>query len=318
MTVLIGSHITGEKSILNSLKKGVEYGGNCSQIFLKSPRSTKFKSKLTEEQMKEIKNYVKKQKLYLVVHASYLLNFCRPLKTKSGEKSIKWAIDSIIEDLNISKSINSSGAVLHVGKSLKLAETEAYANMVDNVVYIINNTTKKIIFLETPAGRGTEIGKTTEKFAYLYNTIKNDKRLNSKNKNRIKICVDTCHIFSAGYSIDTLNGIIQYFKDFNMLIGIEEIALIHLNDSKYKLGSFKDEHKTLQDGYIFKSLEPLKYLIYISNKYKIPMILETHGEFERDISKIKKLNNKLNNKKYSKLNKINNVCNNYIGSSNKK
>ena len=137
--------------------------------------------------------------------------------------------------------------------------------------------------LETTAGQGTQIGRTLEELALIWNGITSRiHKLNgsgNKHKLQVGICIDTAHIFSSGYDISTLDGIKFYLDEFNKLIGWQHIIMFHINDNKFKCNSKKDFHKGIGQGEIFNTSEGIKALKYIKTfciKHNIPMILETH------------------------------------------
>jgi apurinic endonuclease APN1 len=277
--VYLGAHCSIGNGLLGSIKYIESIGGNALQIFLGSNRSgnIKMKSKITDEEIKEANKYLKEKDILLVVHAIYLLNFCKNPPTSSA---IKYQLDNLIYDLNMVDKIGGIGVVIHLGSHQDLPIEIAYKNMIDNIIYCIN-ATKKIkakIIIETSAGQGTQIATTLNEFSKLYN----DSKLQPYH-NRIGICVDTCHIFSAGHDISSQSKMKQYFNDFDKLIGLKNLTCIHLNDSMVELNAHKDRHQNLVRGYIFdKDLggdyNSLRVLTDISTKYHVPLILETPGD----------------------------------------
>ena len=171
------------------------------------------------------------------------------------------------------------GCVLHIGYRKDLDEATAYSNMVENVKCAIDNSkdcpSVKII-LETPAGKGSQIGTSLEEFARIW------KAFPKSYHSRLGICVDTAHIFSSGREISSIEGIKKYFTDFDKLIGLKYLTLFHINDSKALCNSRKDQHEGLGDGHIYGKdkggdLLALKEIHTVSLKYNIPMVLETHS-----------------------------------------
>jgi apurinic endonuclease APN1 len=275
------SHIGAHASIAGSIIKGIKYvadelHGSAIQIFLGSSHmaSMKSKSKLSDEDAKEIKKYIKDNDLYLVVHACYLLNFC---KFPADDSKIQYAINNLIYDVNMAKQLGASGVVVHIGYQMALERDEAYDNMVDGIKKVIDKTPNgAMIILETPAGQGSQIATTVKDFAEMFN------KFPAKYKKRLGICVDTCHIFSAGAQIHSVKGVQQYFKDFDKLIGKKHLVLFHINDSKQPLNSRKDQHQGIGHGYIYNKemggdIKALEVLTQYAKKNKIPMVLETHG-----------------------------------------
>lgn len=275
--VHLGGHCSIANGLLNSIKYIESIGGNALQIFLGSNRSgnLKMKTKIPDEEIKEANAYLKEKDILLVVHAIYLLNFCKYPPTSGA---IKYQLDNLIYDMKMVHNIGGLGCVIHLGSRLDLTTEEAYSNMVKNLLYVIKHTPAPTkIILETPAGQGSQIATTLEEFAKLYHLIPANKR------ERIGVCVDTCHIFSAGHDISNPKKMEKYFQDFDQLIGLKNLTVIHLNDSMVELDAHRDRHQNLTRGYIFgKDLggdyNSLKILTSISTKYKVPLVLETPGD----------------------------------------
>ena len=309
MKSIIGSHSSISKGILEALKYTHHIGGNTTQIFLGSNQSSslKTKRKVTPSEILEIKNWLKENNHILIIHSIYLLNFCN---FPSSSRQIKYAQDNLIYDLELTEKIGGIGCVLHIGYQKDLDETEAYNNMVDNVMYIIDKTSKTAnntkIILETPAGKGSQIGTTLQEFARLW------KMFPKKYHKRLGICIDTAHIFSSGEDIRTKEGVKKYLNAFDEHIGMNHLTCFHINDSKKVLNSRKDNHEGLGEGYVFGkdkggSLDALKEFWKFSKKHNIPMILETHsagfydavkddGKYYQEISLFRDWDNNLKKK----------------------
>jgi deoxyribonuclease-4 len=275
------SYIGAHASISGGMLKGIRYvveelNGTAVQIFLGSSHSAaiKSKSKISNDEIKEIKQYVHENNIFLNVHACYLLNFC---KFPPSSSQIQYAVQNLIYDVNLAKEIGALGVVVHIGYQLTLEREEAYKNMVDGIIKVIDKTPNgSLIILETPAGQGSQIATTIEDFAELYNMFP------TKYKKRIGICVDTAHIFSAGAKINTVTGVDEYFSKFEKLIGTQHLVLFHINDSKQPINSRKDQHQGLGYGYIYNkdmggNIKALEKLTQYAKHNKIPMVLETHG-----------------------------------------
>lgn len=275
------SYIGCHASISGGAIKGIQYvnqdlKGNAVQIFLGSSHSgsLKMKTKFTDDELAEIKKYCKDNDVFLVAHGAYVLNFS---KHKPTSGAIQYAIDNLAHDLDISSKMGALGVVIHMGYKLDNDEEEAYQNFVGCVSKAIDNTPKgSLVILETAAGQGTQIATSLEDFAKLYHLFPN------KYKKRLGICIDTCHTFSAGENISSLEGVKDFLNRFDKLIGSKNLVLFHINDSKQQLNSRKDQHQGIGFGYIYDSnkggdLNALKYLTQYATKHNVPMILETHG-----------------------------------------
>jgi len=279
----IGAHLSGQKTLEEGLKNLADMGGNVIQIFTASPH------KLGLNEMKETTlEYSKLAKdlgIKVFIHAPYILNFCRDLIPKNKIFRIR-----LIKELEWAKKMGIEGIVLHFGNYLQLSEKKAEKNMVKSLKDILKNTSKTSppILLETSSGEGTLIGKSIDAMKRIYDG------LNKSEQKRIGFCIDTCHIFVAGYDLRKKNAFKEYIKEFDKKIGKNKIKLIHLNDSKTPFNERNDRHEGLTKGYIFNkdlggNLESLCEIINISEKENIPIILETHDDYPAEIQKVKNL-----------------------------
>ena len=286
-SLIIGCHASITPSVLDGIKYVESIGGNAVQIFLGSNRSAsmKTKTKFTPEEMNEIKSYVSKNNITLIVHSIYLLNFC---KYPHSSGRIRYAHDNLQHDLKYGSMLGAKCVVLHLGFKLDLTMKEALKNLVSNVNHIIRHMPKDIMLsLETSAGRKTEFGYSLESLELLWKGIRHNNRSGKDGKDgsvrRVGFCIDTAHIFVSGYDISKVEGdnsIKSYLDRFNKLIGWKNIINFHINDSRYPLGARKDEHRGIGSGLIYNTDEGKKALKYIKKfcmAKKIPMILETHG-----------------------------------------
>ena len=273
----LGCHISITPSILDGIKYGESIGGNAFQLFMGSNRSAslKTKTKFEPNETNDIKDYISRNNLTLIIHSIYLLNFCKYPPT-SGR--IKYQHDNIQYDLKYGKMIGVKCVVLHIGFKNNLTEDEAIHNLILNINHIINHMPEGItLALETSACRGSEMGCTLEQLSTIWEGIKHNNRSSVK---KVGFVIDTAHLFSSGYDISTLSGITDYLKQFNSMIGIHNVCVFHINDSKYKLGAHHDEHMGIGYGNIFNTdsgLQSLKYIKQLCIKKNIPMILETHS-----------------------------------------
>ncbi len=275
-----GSHVGISKhGILSAIDEIKHYGGNMIQIFIQNPKGRE-NVKRSDEELESIRHYAKQNDVKIVIHAPYLLNLAREFEPPS------WYIKSLIDHLIISEKIGAIGVVIHSGKYLHLDKSEAINNMFKNIKYVLDNTPiESKILLETPCGQGTELGYKLEEFNIIYN------KFNEDYKKRLRICVDTCHIFVAGYDLTNKSKVNHFIKHFDKIIGWKYVDLIHLNDSKSKLDSKVDRHELLDEGYI--GLNGLSEIIRFSFKSNIPLILETPYGYPVEINIIKKIIKKI-------------------------
>lgn len=286
-SLLIGCHASTVPSVLDGIKYIESIGGNALQIYLGATKSAdlKMKTKFTPEEMNEIKSYVSKRHIALIIHSIYLLNFCS-FPPSSGR--IRYQHNNLQHDLKYGAMLGAKCVVLHLGFKNDLTMEEALKNLISNVNNIIRNMPKDIMLsLETSAGRKTEFGYSLESLELLWKGIRHNNRSGKDGKDgsvrRVGFCIDTAHIFVSGYDISKVEGdnsIKSYLDRFNKLIGWKNIINFHINDSRYPLGARKDEHRGIGSGLIYNTDEGKKALKYIKKfcmARKISMILETHG-----------------------------------------
>jgi len=275
----IGAHFSVSKGYLDSFKVALSIGAEAMQIFAKSPMQAKLRA-VTEEESRTVKDFAERQKIKaLVIHASYLLNFGKPISADAYE------IKSLVEDIFNSEALGGIGAVAHLGKSLKMSKDEAISNYVENIKTVVRKTaeSKSVVILENTAGQGTEIGYNFEELGYIYKKI--------GDKKRVKFCLDTAHMFGAGYDLRDQKAARKTLGEIDKFLGVENIACIHFNDSKKPLGSRVDRHEDIGHGQIGE--EGLKYFILELRKFggdNIPLILETpegFDSYEKQIKKVK-------------------------------
>ena len=277
------------KYIIKMIEKTKKIGANVFQMFLGNKSLTTLRQKyyLSNEDITVVKSLLKKYKIKLIIHSLLSLNYCNDPKSPRNQ----WGIENLVYDMNLCEKLGGIGCIIHMGtrktKKININVDQCIKNYIKSLITVFKKTTsKKIpIILETPVNRENIVGGTIEEFAKLYNLIP------KLYKYRIKICVDTQHIFSSGYNINTLEGAKKYFEKFNTYINIKNIKVIHLNDSKVEFNSKINRHAPIGNGYIFSdksSEESLKFIISLAIKNKITLILETHSSnFSKEIKMIK-------------------------------
>jgi len=296
-------------NIQNAIIDVNKIGGNCLQVFVASPISGRISDKSYDyyiENGDAIKAALKEYQTKLFIHSPYAFNFAKN-QIEDDWSSCYWVV-SYIKELEIAHRIGAVGCVIHVGKSLNLDIKDATNNMFNSLSYVIKQIKKhkynSVIILETAAGQGSEMFITSDNsldnFANFYNLFSKEQ------KKYIKLCVDTCHIFSAGYDISKPKLCVNFFKEFDKKIGLQHLVLIHLNDSVKEYNSNVDRHANLGDGKI--GLAGIGTFILLSYMLNIPLILETPEPNPKQIIAIKEiaLIKHLKNIAAKKLPKINN------------
>lgn len=285
MSFYFGAHMPST-NIIKSFKEIQKLGGNFMQIFVDNPYG-KVNFKLIEKYNKigpNIRKYMEDNNLKLVIHAPYTLNYAKDVDTKS----VKFKI--ICDELVVAHKLGALGCVIHVGKSLDLSILRATGNMLKSLKYIINfikeNNLDSKLILETAAGQGTEMFVTENNsiinLATFYHMFTDDE------KNYIKICIDTCHIHSAGIDLNTRNNVKELFKELQYTQMLEHIIVIHYNNSDTAYNSHVDRHAPIGDGNI--NISGISEVLKQAYKYNIPCVLETHKDhYTREIPWIKEL-----------------------------
>ena len=258
---LIGIHID---STPNSLIDQIEYYNNKNCKALQLFVSTNKKHK---DFYKPKKKLINNLGIILSVHISYTINIA------SDSNNYSWGIMQFIEEIKIAHEIGAYAVVVHLGKQLDLTKEIALNNMFINLLKVLDAIDELDIkiLIETSTGQGSEMCYNLDDFAMFFKKIKN---------NKIGICLDTCHIFNAGYDIRTKKTTETYLKEFDDKIGITNIKLIHLNDSYNDLGKHIDRHQNIGRGYI--GVEGIKQIIMFFTSLNIPIVLETPDEFIND------------------------------------
>lgn len=276
----LGMHTSISPSLLEGLEYAQALGATAVQFFTGSntTASLKVKHQLTPEETTKIRQYLLTTKIQIVIHAVYVLNFCAHPAT-SGR--IQYAHQNLHWDLNQAQQLGGGVVVLHIGNQMSLSREEAIQNMVSNTAAILKwmteNTPDVVLALETPAGQGTQICATLDELSDLWRRIMQIS--GTKEKRHLGICIDTAHIFTSGIDIRTPALLNDYLSEFDKKIGIDQVRVFHLNDSKRELAGHRDLHEGLGDGFIFKEdkcKSVIRELVKFAKKWKIPIILETH------------------------------------------
>ena len=284
--LIIGSHVsfTKDKGLLGSLEEALSYGANTFMFYTGAPQNTKrfeIDKKLTElAKNKMIDNNIDINNI--IVHCPYIVNLANNKEESKYDFSIKFLIDEVkrCEELGVKYM------VLHPGSHVGLGEDIAIRNIVYGLNIILKHS-NTVILLETMAGKGTEVGKNFFEIKSIIDGI--------ENKNKIGVCLDTCHINDAGYDLSNFDNVLD---EFDNIIGLKYLKCLHINDSKNIRGSHKDRHENI--GYGTIGFDNLLNVIYHSKLDNIPKILETpyigdKAPYKEEIEAIrnKKFNNKL-------------------------
>jgi deoxyribonuclease-4 len=267
----LGAHLSSSSStLLEDTRILLRNGCTAVQLFVNL--NTVLNNKSTYNKFKLL---TRKNKMQVVVHASFTINIAQSWSEYSPH------ILQFISEIQASHMIGAKYIVIHFGKQLKLDLAEAYNNMLGTLLYVHHQTNEQKqvkILLETSTGQGSEMCYKLEDLVYFYSKLKN------KFSNRFGLCLDTCHIFQAGYDITDKTIRNNYIAEFDKKIGINQIKVIHVNDAKYKCGAHKDRHANIGHGYIGKRALLNFITCLLDYKIKPIIILETpNGHILEDI-----------------------------------
>ena len=279
--IILGTHMSIAEGFSEAARKtGEELGCNALQFFTKSPRSRAIKPIDGNDALK-FREYCEKYQIkYAIAHSSYLLNFGKPMS------QIPWALTDIKTDFERLHLLGGQGIVVHIGKSLDGERDAAINNVIENAKQVIEQTKRTNLqyILENTAGQGTEIGFQLEELGKVWQGLKGFSP-------RLRSCMDTAHIWAAGYDISTEGGVKKTLKEYDELIGLGTLSCFHFNDSKKELGTRVDRHANIGHGFI--KGDGLATIAKFASEKSIPMILETPEKdgitHEEDIEVVRKM-----------------------------
>ncbi len=288
--LLIGSHVSFKSNtqLLGSTKEALSYGENTFMFYTGAPQNTK-RSKIDDNLTNESLKLMNENNIDIrnvIVHAPYIIN----LANDENKEKYLFAINFLKEEIKRVEKMGVKKIVLHPGSYTTLDIERGIKCIINALNEVLKDDSSVSILLETMAGKGTEIGFKLEHLKRIIDGV--------SNKDRLMVCLDTCHLNDAGYDMSNFD---VFLDEFNDIIGIEKIGCIHINDSKNTLSSNKDRHENI--GYGMIGFENLLNIIYNERLNNIPKILETpyvkdrlYPPYKFEIEEIK--NKKFNSKLY--------------------
>jgi deoxyribonuclease-4 len=275
-TVLVGAHVSIAGGLHKAVERALALGATTMQIFTKSSRSW-YDKPISPETEKLFKKALKDSGLKkIVAHASYLINIASA-KPNTEQQSVA----ALKHELHRCEQLSIPFLVLHPGSHIGDGEEKGIKKIcknLDKVLATANGKTK--LLLETMAGQGTNLGYTFKQIREIHDRCTHKKHLG--------VCLDTCHIFAAGYELRNTTEYEKTMKKFARIVGLRKLKAIHLNDSKTELGSRKDRHESLGKGQIPKKIFQL--IMQDKRLVGIPKILETPDPtlYKEEISLLKR------------------------------
>lgn len=260
--IKLGCHVgmAGKEMFLVSAKEAASYGANVFMLYTGAPQNTRRKD-ISELNIEAGWEYARQHGIEeIVVHAPYIINLANTVKPETYELAVEFLEKEIIR----TAAMRSRIMVLHPGSHVNAGVEAGIAQVIKGLNTVLNQNDDDVyIALETMAGKGSEVGRTFEELKAIYDGV--DK------KDRLRVCFDTCHVNDAGY--DIVNHYDEVFEEFDKVIGLDQIAVFHINDSMNPLGAHKDRHANIDKGSI--GYETLHRLVHDERFIDVPKILET-------------------------------------------
>ena len=273
--LIIGSHVsfTKEEGLLGSVKESLSYGENTFMFYTGAPQNT-IRGKIDEEKTKEAQTLMKENNIDIkdiIIHAPYIIN----LANNKDEDKFNFAVNFLKQELTRAETLGIKKVVMHPGSHVGLGVEKGIENIVKGLNKVLDKKEGPIICLETMVGKGTELGKTFEEIKTIIDgTIY---------KERLLVCLDTCHLNDAGYDMSKFD---EFLNEFKKYISVDKIKCVHINDSKNVQSSHKDRHANIGFGTI--GFDNILKIVHHPTLIKIPKILETPyiGENDEDKNRI--------------------------------
>ncbi len=271
----IGCHLSSSLGYESMAKTAISIGANTFQYFTRNPRGGAAKA-IND---KDIKSYLKLANennfAKVIAHAPYTMNLC-----SAAENIRKFSKNMLKDDILRTELISESYYNFHPGSHTGQGTDVGISLICEALNETLQKNQKTIVLLETMAGKGSEIGGKFEEIAKIRECV--------ELKEKVGVCLDTCHIFDGGY--DIVGNLDVVLEEFDKVIGIENLKAVHINDSKNSIGSHKDRHEKIGKGHI--GIDAIENII--NNRYlkNLPFILETpHDSIEGYAQEIKMLRN---------------------------
>ncbi len=259
--MILGSHVgmSGKEMLLGSAKEAVSYGADTFMFYTGAPQNTRRKE-ISELNIDPAWEYMNAHGIRdIIVHAPYIINLGNAVKPETFELAVSF----LSKEIERSEACKSRTLILHPGAHVGEGVDVGIRQIVKGLNEVLTKDTNLSIALETMAGKGSEIGRSFEELARIYDGVIYNEKL--------RVCFDTCHTHDSGYDIiHNFDGVID---EFDRILGKEQIAVFHINDSKNIRGAAKDRHANLGFGEI--GFEAISYIVHHPDFEQVPKILET-------------------------------------------
>lgn len=275
--IYLGCHLSVSGGFEKMGKDALKLGADTLQFFTRNPRGANAK-KIDENDTKAFVNLMQQNSFgKIIAHAPYTLNPC-----SADENTRNFALKIFKDDLSRMEYIPNNYYNFHPGSHTGQGVDIGINQIADMLNKSLTENQSTIVLLETMAGKGTEIGRSFQELQAIIDKV--------ELKNKIGVCLDTCHIFDAGY--DIVNNLDGVLKEFNSVIGLDRLKAIHLNDSKNAMGSHKDRHETIGNGNI--GLSAMFKIVNHPLLQGLPFCLETPNDADGYKKEIQMLRENIN------------------------
>ncbi|WP_423777952.1 deoxyribonuclease IV [Dubosiella newyorkensis] len=261
--IFLGSHVSmkAPNYLLGSIQEALSYDANACMIYTGPPQNSK-RVPIEKFKVDEAKRLMEEHDFSMervIIHAPYIINLANSMRPETAE----FGVEFLQEELRRVEAIGASILVLHPGAHVKAGVEVGMEWIVNGLNQVLDQDDSNVVIaLETMAGKGSEIGSNFEELAKIREQI--------HKKERIKICLDTCHIHDAGYDLTAFDEVLD---EFDSILGLENLAVLHINDSKNERGARKDRHENIGNGFI--GFETLVKIVHHPKLESITKILET-------------------------------------------
>ncbi|MCV9884875.1 deoxyribonuclease IV [Metabacillus halosaccharovorans] len=257
----IGSHVSmsGKKMLLTSSEEAVSYGANTFMIYTGAPQNTRRK-KIEDLNIEAGQAHMKENGIEeIIVHAPYIIN----IGNTTNPATFELGVNFLRSEIERTKALGAKQIVLHPGAHVGAGVDEGIRKIIEGLNEVLEQDQEVQIALETMAGKGSECGRSFDELAKIIDGVTHNQHLS--------VCFDTCHTHDAGY--DIVNDFDGVLKQFDSIIGLDRIKVLHINDSKNPMGSSKDRHENIGFGHI--GFEALNRIVHHEALMNVPKILET-------------------------------------------
>lgn len=264
----LGFHISISGGLSRVVERALNLGCETIQFFSRNPRAWK-ESLVTSKEIEKFQKILQLTNITpIFLHAPYLLNLASPDKDQAAR-----SLNFLCEELKQAHRIGAQYVVVHFGSRIHTKEQKAITQVAKNINSSFRRVKNSVqLLIENTAGQGTEIGYKIYQFGELLKRVDNDQR--------IGVCFDTAHAFAAGYNLATHSGLQQMIEEFDRIVGLEKLKLLHLNDSRFTLGSRKDRHWHIGKGEI--GCEGFANIVNHPLLRHLPGIIETPRKNDSD------------------------------------